>query len=192
MTPLEPRIKASLVKSALVEIRRLPAKDLHSVSDRVAPGTFQVIDDAASLAWLPMVHQVELDHAVHEALGPQRLMALTRDWTRAATMTPLVAPVLRGTLSLFGSGSALVLKMFPRFWRMSIRDCGGMDVVIDGQGGTLTYTDLPPMLRSAPFVAASQGSVWGMVDLFNDGRGSVESDDSELAQGIVRHHFRFD
>lgn len=185
-------MKASLAKSALAEIRRLPPEQREAVESKLRRQTIEAVDAASSLAWLDMELQTELDRATYEALGAEGLIQLTREWTKASTLTPLVAPVLRGSLSLFGSGTALVVKMLPRFWRMSSRDCGRIEVEVDAQGGTVSYVELPPLMRVAPFAAASEGAQWGVIDLFNEGRGTVKTDDSRLSDGIVAFTLRFD
>ncbi len=183
----EPLYKATLTKTLLEAMLKLPAGERAAVVKELGEQDIITITNAAKTDWLPASVQARLDRAVYVALGEQHLTDWVRSYTREASEIPVFAPIARGAIKLFGGGAAGGLRILPKTWGFVARDCGRCLVEGREQGARVSYVDLPDQMRTPWFVAAGRGGLLGLLDFTRTQGAEVEIDDANIARGDVHY-----
>lgn len=119
-------MRASHIRSNLEELEQFGGPTAERVRARIAKSTFVAIEDAASVAWLPVEIDIDITRAVFDELGPKAVRKWSRDALVRSTEGPLLRPIIDGTRSLFGLTPHTLLKLMPRGFDLVYRGCGGL------------------------------------------------------------------
>ena len=186
-----PLYKATLTKTLLESMLALEPSERDLVLAELDPAEVERISSAAKTDWLPAGVQARLDRAVYTALGRDRLIDWVRNYTREASEIPVFAPIARGALTLFGGGPAGGLRILPKTWGFVARNCGRCLVEKRDEGATVSYVDLPEVMRTEWFVAAGKGGLLGLLEFVKASEIEVEIDEASLGSGDVHYVVRW-
>ncbi|MBI1947562.1 MAG: hypothetical protein HYS27_17865 [Deltaproteobacteria bacterium] len=170
----EPRIRAGYVKANLAAAAGCGPKVLGALR-AAAPDVIDTIRAAGHGDWLPVDVNQRLVREVR-ALGGQ---ALLRDWGRRTVFEsvegPLLKPLWRAVVNLFGLTPAMTLRRAPLGWELVYRDCGLLTAVPIGDNALQLRIEgaCALFLDDADYVEWIGGAVEAAVDLGGD-RGRVE------------------
>ena len=168
-------MRASYIQDNLAAVTAF-GPDIERRLRAAIPDAIAEITSAARVDWLPISVDVALTHAVRELTGTSGL----RDWSRraflGAVQGPMLRPIVRAVVSLFGLTPATVLRRAPMGWQQIYQDCGLLIVVpvtpnhvqlrVEGARG--------PFLDDQDYVEGTCGTFEGAVDL-GGARGTVEA-----------------
>lgn len=184
----EPLYKASVTKAIWHEVELLPPNQRLAIAAAVGPEQIEAIATAGRTSWLPARIQAAIDQAVFDVVGVDAQVDLMRRYTLKATLTPVFAPIARGTLSLFGAGPLAVLRSLPKTWPFVSKHCAILTLESHDQSATLIYAQLAPVLRTVSFATSTRGSLEGVLEFVAAIDGRVEIDVDEIEGGVVRQH----
>ncbi|MBI1947561.1 MAG: hypothetical protein HYS27_17860 [Deltaproteobacteria bacterium] len=169
------RMRASYIQDNLAAVEAC-SPDVQRRLFAAIPETIDEIRSAARVDWLPIGVDVVLTRTVCELTG----FSGVRDWSRRAFLSavqgPMLRPIVRAVVSLFGLTPATVLRRAPMGWQQIYQGCGLLVVVpmtpdhmclrIEGANG--------PFLENQCYVEGTCGTFEGAVDL-GGARGTVEA-----------------
>lgn len=171
----QPRMRASYIKDNLDAVAAF-GPDVQRRLFGAIPDTITEIQSAARVDWLPIGVDVVLTRTVCELTG----VSGVRDWSRRAFLRavegPMLRPIVRAVVSLFGLTPATVLRRAPMGWQQIYQDCGllvavpvaydRMQLRVEGAVG--------PFLERGCYVEGTCGTFEGAVDL-GGARGTVDA-----------------
>lgn len=171
----DPRMRASYIKDNLSALGSFGADVERQVRSAI-PDTVTEIERAARVDWLPIDVDVALTRAVHQLKGTPGV----RDWSRRSLLSavegPMLRPIVRAVVALFGLTPATVLRRAPMAWQQIYQDCGllvcepvsphEMRLRVEGARG--------PFLNDGAYVEGTCGTFEGAVDL-GGARGVVHA-----------------
>ncbi len=168
-------MRASYIKDNLDAVRafgpELEARLRRDIADTVAE-----IEHASRVDWLPIGVDVVLTRAVRRLTGTNGV----RDWSRRSFLSavegPMLRPIVRAVVSLFGLTPATVLRRAPMGWQQIYQGCGllvcepltpdRMRMRVEGARG--------PFLDDQDYIEGTCGTFEGAVDL-GGARGTVDA-----------------
>lgn len=173
--PGEPRMRASYIKDNLAAVRSFGPDVERSLRGEIGDAVVE-IESAARVDWLPIGVDVALTRTVRKLTGSNGV----RDWSRrsflAAVEGPMLRPIVRAVVSLFGLTPATVLRRAPMGWQQIYQNCGlliceplapdRMRLRVEGARG--------PFLDDHDYVEGTCGTFEGAVDL-GGARGNVSA-----------------
>lgn len=122
----------------------------------IAPEQLEEIRQSVRTAWLPVELDVALSDAGRRVLGRERYWELgTRSVVRM-TEQPLLAPVVRGFVRVWGRAPAAGFKLIPRALAQVYRNFGELDAEAEDNHARLTWR-LPPEMMAAREYAIGTG-----------------------------------
>lgn len=168
-------MRASYIKDNLAAVRAFGPDVERRLREEIRDAIAE-IESAARVDWLPIGVDVALTRAVHKLTGTNGV----RDWSRrsflAAVEGPMLRPIVRAVVSLFGLTPATVLRRAPMGWQQIYQNCGlllceplapdRMRLRVEGARG--------PFLDDTDYVEGTCGTFEGAVDL-GGARGSVSA-----------------
>lgn len=168
-------MRASYIMDNLKAVRafgpEVDARLRADIADTVAE-----IEHASRVDWLPIGIDVALTRAVHRLTGVNGV----RDWGRRSFLSavegPMLRPIVRAVVSLFGLTPSTLLRRAPMAWQQIYQDCGmlvceplapdRMRVRLEGARG--------PFLDDQGYIEGTCGVFEGAVDL-GGARGTVDA-----------------
>lgn len=173
--PGEPRMRASYIQDNLAAVRNFGPEVERRLRMDIAD-TVAEIEAAARVDFLPIGVDVVLTRAVHALTGVNGV----RDWSRRAFLSavegPMLRPIVRAVVSLFGLSPSTVLRRAPMGWQQIYQNCGilvceslsthQMRLRVEGARG--------PFLDDVDYVEGTCGTFEGAVDL-GGARGIVHA-----------------
>ena len=138
-----------MARLALAGIARLPAEDRDATLTNVPRESLDVIETTGRLSWVPLEHQLAINTAALDHLGPRRFEEMWRDVSRRSTQEALFSSFVSGLLRVCGASPLLLLKIIPRAIHQVARDVGSYEVLPSQQAGQaqIVHYDIPPLLR---------------------------------------------
>ncbi len=173
--PGEPRMRASYIKDNLAAVSSFGPELERRLRSEIA-STIAEIEQAARVDWLPIGVDVVLTRAVRRLTGTSGV----RDWSRRSFLSavegPMLRPIVRAVVSLFGLTPSTVLRRAPMGWQQIYMNCGllvceplatdRMRLRVEGARG--------PFLDDVDYVEGTCGTFEGAVDL-GGARGTVHA-----------------
>jgi hypothetical protein len=186
----EPLVRARFVQDWLANVARVDdpwrARFFAQLEEHEA-GARRAIEEASRVGWIPARYHVLLADVLAEAFGPQR----AHDYYRRAFVDslsgPVLGPLVKTAVRLFGMDLASAVKWYARGWQVSFKDAGEVSGEALGPGlAAITYRELPEVFtRSEPWLVSSVGSAYGVLDWMSL-TGVVRQDLSRRREGIMR------
>lgn len=184
-----PQLKANMVQLALRHVDALGPEVAQPVRARLQPQTAARIESAARVEWLPAQLQVELNDALASVVDEAAYHAFWLEVGKASAQGSIFATVAQGAMRLFGASPVSIYKMMPRANALVTRGTGDHRVETFGRDRRLRVTtaNIPPeLLQTDTWVRSSRATM--AVPLWVvDATGTVEVDDSEIADGTVHY-----
>lgn len=171
----QPRMRASYIQDNLAAVAAC-GPDVHKRVLAAIPDTIEEIRSAARVDWLPIGVDVVLTRTVCELTG----ISGVRDWSRraflGAVQGPLLRPIVRAVVSLFGLSPATVLRRAPMGWQQIYQDCGQLIVVPLAPNRMQLRIEgaREPFLENHCYIEGTCGTFEGAVDL-GGARGNVDA-----------------
>jgi hypothetical protein len=175
-------IRASFLRDNVASLVALGA-DADAVRARAA----HVVDAAASAStvdWLDITLDVELAEAAVATVGAQRVRGMNRALMRDALKGPLLRPIHKGALALFGRAPMRLMKFVPRGWSLVFRDAGAL--AWNAEAGRMELTGVPAVMLNASWLEGLAGAFEGLVEICG-GTAPIVTIDMRASESAV--HF---
>lgn len=121
-------MRASYIQGNLEAVELLGPDASARIHTLVGTELEKTIRTATRVDWLPLDVDVRLTHVVAEVVGLEKL----KEWARNAFLHsvegPLLRPILRAAVSLFGLTPLSLLRHTPVAWKQIYTDCGEVRV----------------------------------------------------------------
>jgi hypothetical protein len=159
-------VRARHLQAWLEFVEAMEAPYPERFRQHLAAETNKLIREAAPVAWLPARLHAELAEVGLAAFGVRRAHEYYR-WQFGLSMQgPLLGPLLRTGVAVFGLSPAAFLRWANRGWDLSFRDAGGIHgEVLENGHGRLFYRDMPQALATShAWVESVASSFYGMLD----------------------------
>ena len=169
------------------------AKRREGSLDLVSPELRQRIRDMGMLEWVPFERFMELARAIHAAEGSDSV-----DFWRTAMLRaisgPVLSPLMRGGLMMFGNGAASLLARAPQVYALTARNAGHMEVDIDtaARRAVLSISRVPGPARGSDVYAALHHGDCIAALQFARTRGTIVVDTSRYLSGELRYDIAFE
>jgi hypothetical protein len=140
------------------------------------------IREAGALDWVPARVFVELCEAIRAGGGPAGARAFWRQSLRDAIRQPLIQPLARGALFLWGKTPVALVRRTPQAWQLVSRHCGELKAVESGEEGTITLRveQQPALMRKQGLILMWEGGLMSQLDTV-DAEGSVATRAEQFA-----------
>ncbi len=178
MSDSQPAIRAHYAKVALKRSRAIPGGKGSLIRERIGEEQTTRVRKASSLDWLPVPLTLDICDALLMVLGEEgarnfwaELMFDSYDRGLLKPLTTMARDGIEGA-----NGPAALLKMAPRAWALSSRNCGEIKLVTAPGTSELQMSStslLPMILRSRGFHCVFWGACRAMLDQFRT-NGTVE------------------
>jgi hypothetical protein len=132
------------------------------------------IREASALEWIPARVFVELCESIRVGAGPVGARSFWRQSLRDAIRQPLIQPLARGALYLWGKTPLSLVRRTPQAWQLVSRNCGELKAVESGEARsvTLRVEQLPVVCRKQGLLLMWEGGMMSQLDAV-DAEGSV-------------------
>jgi len=180
------RILASFVQSTLDAADRSDAKLGARLRARLAPETLRAVEDAASIAFLPVACDVEVTECLFAEAGDARAREVMRDNLASTFEAPILASLVAAAMRLLGRDPARLFRWSPKVWSQLYRDAGELRWIGMGPGaGRLDYQGLPPaIIASRSYLIGIEAALGATFELMGVD-GEVRLGEIDAARGRV-------
>lgn len=182
-----PLVRASWAQYCVRKLRDHP--DRQRVLDAIGSDVRQILREVGFLGWVPpSVHMTVCDAVLRE-LGADALEFWRAYFLETFDM-PLLRPLTRGALRLYGEDPRGLMRQAPRVYALVTKHCGELSVEVHGDGLVRVHArGLPPAFRQSPaLMEALAGTCSACVELAGHGAAFVTRDLGDLGAG----HASFD
>jgi hypothetical protein len=187
-----PAVRARYMQTFASHVDALPPADRHAIREAVAAGTWQAIESASLLGWLPLAANLECTRAVAERLGPDRTHRFFRTLLFDTSNTPLLRGLVQSVLRVAVQDPGLYLPWISKGFELMFRDAGRWTVAERAPGSAvLEVRGLPPECQSdAVWLESAASALCALLDLTHlEGTITVQDTDSEA--GVVTFRMRW-
>lgn len=140
-----PSVRARYMQTFAEHVDRLPASDRDAIRATVPEGTWDTIDSAGLLGWLPLTTNLECTRAVANRLGTERTHRFFRTLLLDTSNTPLLRGLVQSVLRVAVRDPGLYLPWISKGFEVMFRDSGRWNFTERGPGGAvLEVRGLPP------------------------------------------------
>jgi hypothetical protein len=141
------------------------------------------IREAGRLGWHDARLLMDLADLICDACGADGTRAFWRGSFLDAISQPIMAPLARGALMLWGNSPDALVRRTPQAWQLQTRGCGHMKAVSvddDKNAIILRAENLPRMFRGESFIRMGEGGLESEMGYFKLS-GTVETRSEHLA-----------
>lgn len=160
------------MKSYLETLDRLGELESSLVRGRVGDSCIATIEEASSLAWIPIETNVALTEAVCELLPLERREHFFRRLILDSLETPLFATFVKSSVRLLGLDPASLVRVIGRVFNIMFRDAGTWRVHGRRSNEVILSVEGLPEACTQPFwlesVRCSLGALFDFVDRVGD------------------------
>jgi hypothetical protein len=188
----DPQIRASWPKFVLRCARRPPHEGGAPIVDSVPDELRREIRQVGHLGWIDARSLRALLDIVYRVAGEAGCSAFWRASFKDALTQPLIAPLARGAMTMWGDTPGALVRRTHEAWIFFTRHCGSLRVVPSGEANSimLVFENLAPVCRTPSFLRMVEGGLESEIDYVHT-TGTVETraDQFEthgLAEFIVR------
>ncbi len=134
------------------------------------------IREAGRLAWHDARVLMDLVEVIRQVCGHAEARAFWRVSFKESITQPMLAPLARGALILFGNVPGALVRRTPQAWQLFTRNCGSLKAVDVGEESSvmLRVENFPRVCRVLGFVCMVEGGLESEMDFFSV-RGTVET-----------------
>jgi hypothetical protein len=165
--PREPRMRASYIQGNLHALELLGPEHAARIHAALGPGLTRTIRQASRVDWLPLSVDLALTAAVFREVGIEGLRAWGRNALLVSADGPLLRPILRAAISLFGLTPLSLLRHMPMAWRQVYQECGVVRVEQVTPRELRIHVDGLPeaMAEDTPYLEGIAGAIEGALQL---------------------------
>ena len=190
----DPQIRASWPKFILRCAKRPSNHGGPSIADAVPEELRREIREVGHLGWNDArVFRALLD-IIYRVTGDAGSRVFWRASFKEAITQPLIAPLARGALTLWGDSPASLIKRTHEAWVFFTRHCGSVRVVPLGDENAimLVIEDLASICRSPSFLRMVEGGLESEMDYVH-AAGTVDTRAQQFeTRGLVEFVVRWE
>ncbi len=180
-------MRASVIQGNLSDLRRLPDDLASEVRAAISPGVIEDVESANRIAWLPLEHDLEISDAVERVAGSVR----RREWARSSMLLsmrgPLLEPMWRAALRVFGVSPGALFHVVPTGWAAVYRDVGTVKHRPSTDSAYITISDLTDVLvHNEPYLQGICGTFQALLDASRV-PGSVKVESFDKRRSVVTY-----
>jgi len=112
---------------------------------------------------------LELTDCLFAEAGPEVAAHVLRGEMHLTFERPLLAPLVRGALAIFGRDPGRILRWAPKAWALLFRGMGSLRVESDKASARVSFAGLPPEVAASENwlrgVAGSLASVFDLLEI---------------------------
>lgn len=185
-------MRAAHIKENLASLPMLGDERGRAARARLDPALVQRIESETRLSWLPLDCDVQLTAAVAAEAGELGVYEWSREAMRRTAVTPLLGPLFRGAVGLFGLSPLGAFRWVQSGWDSIYRGCGRWTHEPSGEGSlVLLHHDAPPpMRRPRTYRLGIAGAFHGVIDVFGY-TGSVTTPEPREDEATVRYELQW-
>jgi hypothetical protein len=183
----DPQIRANWPKFVVSCAKRLKSVEGTAIVDALSAELRREIREAGRLTWQDARLLMGLAEQIHRRFGAAGARAFWRGSFLDAISLPMMAPLARGALMLWGNRPDALVRRTPQAWQLMTRDCGQLKAVsVDEPNAIILRAEnLPRMFRADGFVCMGEGGLESEMNYFRLS-GSVQTNAEHLlARGTV-------
>ncbi len=146
------------------------------VVDAISPELRRAIREAGRLSWQDARMLTELTEQIRQECGTDGAIGFWRASFLECITQPMIAPLARGALTIFGHRPDAFVRRTPMAWQLMTRGCGNFRAVPVAEENAiiLRAENLPRIFRVDGFVCMGQGGLLMEMDYFRRS-GAVET-----------------
>lgn len=131
------------------------------VLERLGTDFISRADKVSSTEWVPLGVDVALSQALFDVHGDAGSHRMSRDSILLSLEGPLLGPLARTALKMYGRDPTRILGLVPRGHNLVYRDAGFATVRSrsDAQETVIKFVDVPPMFFSPGYIAGIEGGI---------------------------------
>jgi hypothetical protein len=163
----EPQVRANWTKFVLHCAKRADANGM-CIADSIPDALRREIRESGRLAWQDIRILAELLEAVGKTCGALGSRLFWRASFKASLSQPMIAPLARGALMLWGHSPASFVRRTPQAWQLFTRNCGTLKVVPVNEPNAimLRIENVPRACRVDGFLYMAEGGLESQMDYF--------------------------
>ena len=185
-------IRAGWAKFTLSTIAQAPSHMQDAVRSAIPASVVSEIRRAPRFGWQDASTFTQLATAIH-TVGEELAREFWRHSLRTSVEQPLISPLVRGGLAIFGNSPAALYLRTPRAYQLMTRACGHMTAEADAsaRSATLTVSDLPPAVRRSGMLRMWEGGFIGQAEYTGNVARVVTYDADFFERGTVVFEVRW-
>jgi hypothetical protein len=190
----ESQVRANWPKFVVHCAKRLKDAKGAPLVDVIRADMRKAIREVGRLSWQDARLFTDLTELIREACGGDGARAFWRSSFLEAISQPIMAPLARGALMLWGNTPDALVRRTPQAWQLQTRGCGQLKAVaVDEKNAIILRAEnLPRIFRSDGFVHMCEGGLESQMAYFKLS-GSVEARAEHLvARGTADFLARWD
>lgn len=187
-----PSVRARYMQTFSAHVNRLPPADRDAIRAAVPEGTWEMIESAGLLGWLPLTTNLACTRAVADRLGPKETHRFFRSLLLDTSNTPLLRGLVQSVLRVAVRDPGLYLPWISKGFELMFRDSGRWTVMERGPGtAVLEVRGLPAeCFTDAVWPESVASALCALLDLTElEGNVSVRSVEPET--GAMTFRFRW-
>ena len=155
-----------MIQGNLASLDALGPEVVEKVRGAVDPGVLEAITRASRIAWLPLLHDIELTNAAGEVLGQQGRFDWARESMLVSLRTPLLEPIWRAAFRVFGMSPGALFRAVPSGWKAVYRNVGSVTHRALPSAAELVVRDLPEeLVGETGYLDAMCGTFTALLDI---------------------------
>jgi hypothetical protein len=188
-----PQIRASWPKFVLRCAKQFKDASGQAIALGVSEDLRRQIREVGHLGWHDARTLMELLDIIDEKTGEIGSRSFWRASFNEAITQPLIAPLARGALAMWGDSPGALVRRTPEAWIFFTRNCGALRAVPAGEEGAiiLHFEGLAKILRARSFLHMVEGGMQSEMDYVH-ATGTVETRAERFgSEGLVEFLVRW-
>jgi hypothetical protein len=189
-----PQMRANWAKFTVRSAKRAPEPLRSSLLGAIPDSLRAEIREAGALEWIPARIWSELCEAIRIGAGPVGARAFWRQSLRDAIRQPLIAPLARGAMFLWGKTPSALIRRTPQAWQLVSRNCGELKAIETGDEHSITLRveQLPLPCRKQGLLLMWEGGVMAQLDAVDQPGSVTVRSEQFLGHGMADFMLRWD
>ena len=178
----EAQVRGNWPKFIVRCTKRHKGADGTAIADVLSADLRREIREAGRLTWQGAHLLVGLAEEIRQACGATEARAFWRACFLESISQPMMAPLARGALLLWGNSPDALVRRTPQAWQLMTRGCGNLKAVsVDEKNAIILRAEnMPRSFRVDGFLCMGEGGLESEMDYFGL-VGSVETRAEHLA-----------
>ena len=184
----DPRVRARSPQDALEFVRLTRPRDFERVWARIPEASRRVIETTAKTDWIPLEHDHHISDAWEPVFGEQEALKVLSDSVLVVFESPVLKPVVRGALRLFGATPRALVKAVPKACDHIYRDFYDVRIDTDAtDAAKVFFEDIEPRVMQYPSYLFVWRAVFMAMFRLSEHEGTVRLEVTEAARRATYH-----